>query len=271
MSATAWEITSFFHFKRKITYPHSLVQISRTVQCYPAEWRWRVMSSVTSPFRLHTQLAEKLCLWGHPEHLRLSGKRDRRKTQSWPHHCQSTGESSRINASESGRRKHESLWQPPLDQNTAQDTWISLLSMQTFEAATGSGVDSGSCAGVRHSLSGKLPGSPAPSTADPCSVHSKTKAAQFFFQFTNSLWTDAAGNRHPAEIINKHFVPKLWILHLFWKRGSRMLRFRSSAALTKSITVPDTSIAQSCHDLYVVDATPAEDFTVPTPFFVLSK
>ena len=41
------------------------------------------------------------------------------------------------------------------------------------------------------------------------------KSVQFFFQLTNSLWIDAAGNKHPAEIINKHFIPNLWIFGPF--------------------------------------------------------
>lgn len=88
MSATAWEITSFLHFKQKIKYHHGLVQISRTVQCYPAGWRWRggVMSSATSPFPLHPLLKVALCPWGHLEHPRLGGKGTRRKTQSWTLH-----------------------------------------------------------------------------------------------------------------------------------------------------------------------------------------
>jgi len=42
----------------------------------------------------------------------------------------------------------------------------------------------------------------------------KTGSAPLFFQLRNSLRVDVAGNTHPAEIVNKHFVPNLWIFDL---------------------------------------------------------
>lgn len=112
-------------------------------------------------------------------------------------------------------------------------------------------------------LRGKLPLWQALSTAVLCSALSKAERLQFFFQLTNSLWIDEVGNRHPAEIINKHFVPKLWIFDLFWKRATGYCIFVLQL-LCQSTTV-HTSTAQSCCNFCVVGNTSATDFTVSTP------
>lgn len=72
------------------------------------------------------------------------------------------------------------------------------------------------------------------------------------------------GNRHPAEIINKYFVLKLWICDLFWKRATGYCIFVLQVLC--QITTMHTSTAQFCCNFCVVDNTPAADFTVSIPF-----
>lgn len=147
MSATAWEITSFLHFKQKIKYHHGLVQISRTVQCYPAGWRWRggVVSCVTSPFPLHPLLKVALCPWGHPEHPRLGGKGTRRKTQSWTLHIAANlqGQAAGLmllKAAAESTSAHGSLCPARVQSGALQNQPHSLRSCW---AARGGGKDSG--------------------------------------------------------------------------------------------------------------------------------
>lgn len=140
------------------------MQISRTVQCYPAgwrccpaAWRWRgVMSSVTSTFPLHTLLKVALCPWGHLEHQRLGGKRARRKTQSWPLHTganpqvKATG-LTLLKAAAESTRVHGSLCRVRVQPRPPQNRPCSLWSCW---AATGDSVDSGDGAGGRCSWVG---------------------------------------------------------------------------------------------------------------------